>query len=140
MTDDHLASGRGLTVAQRRLLRYLLAFLAERGRMPRVREVMRRFAFRSCNAVYCHYEALRRRGLLSWSPRLAGGARLAGVRLAMTFEDSEQGRLMRQLFEGGGEGRDATGCGPPLVTARGHPGGLPPHRHYAGGKVIKSTK
>jgi hypothetical protein len=29
----------------------------------------------------------------------------------------------------------AMGCGPPLVTERGHPGCLPPHNHYAGRKL-----
>ena len=55
-----------ITPRQREILRWIEAFIAERGFAPTRREIMRGFGMASPNAVMSHLHPLKARGWLTW--------------------------------------------------------------------------
>jgi SOS-response transcriptional repressor LexA len=98
-----------LTGRQGELLKFLLTFGAEKGRWPRRREVAARFGWASLNAVHSAYRALAAKGLIAWSPRLAGGLRVPGCRFELRCDGSAQGRFMQRLLQRRNFGAGAEG-------------------------------
>lgn len=55
-----------ITDRQREILRWIAAYIAERGFAPTRREIMRGLGWSSPNAVMCHLNPLKARGWLTW--------------------------------------------------------------------------
>lgn len=61
----------GLTTRQQQILDFIQASQVDSGVVPTLREIARRFGFRSMTAAADHVRALRRKGYLLHNPRMA---------------------------------------------------------------------
>lgn len=92
-----------LTARQGEFLRAIVAHLLEHGRPPTARDLMLRFGLASPLGVQSHLAALQRKGYLGPTrdaPPTARAIRLVGARLALEYEDTEEGRRLRAAVEG----------------------------------------
>jgi SOS-response transcriptional repressor LexA len=101
------------TARQRLALAAIVRHYREAGCGPTFRELMRDLGVSSTNAVTCHLLALARRGLIAYEQGRgsgrrrghAGTIRVPGLRVAVSFDESEAGaRLRAALGEGAGGG------------------------------------
>ena len=66
----------GLTKAQQRVLDFIQAEVHAARSVPTLREIARRFGYRSPRAAACHLEAIKRKGFLESEPRKARSLRI----------------------------------------------------------------
>jgi len=66
----------GLTKTQQRVLDFIQAEVHAARSVPTLREIARRFGYRSPRAAACHLEAIKRKGFLESEPRKARSLRL----------------------------------------------------------------
>ncbi len=68
-----------VTQRQREVLAFIRSFIDERGFSPTLREIAAALSMTSTNAVNCHLNALRRKGLIERDPFLARSIRVQGM-------------------------------------------------------------
>ncbi|MGB0888907.1 MAG: hypothetical protein ACPGWS_01365 [Solirubrobacterales bacterium] len=61
----------GVTTRQKGVLEYVRGYIAQHRRSPTIREIGDHFGIRSPNGVICHLKALRKKGLLDWTPGIS---------------------------------------------------------------------
>jgi repressor LexA len=66
----------GLTKTQQRVLDFIQAEVHAARSVPTLREIARRFGYRSPRAAACHLEAIKRKGFLESEPRKARSLRI----------------------------------------------------------------
>ena len=66
----------GLTKAQQRVLDFIQGEVHAARSVPTLREIARRFGYRSPRAAACHLEAIKRKGFLESEPRKARSLRI----------------------------------------------------------------
>lgn len=91
-----------LTDRQRDILRWIAAEVLGKGRFPPLRDIGRRFGIASLNGVSCHLDSLAAKGYLVRNARAFSPCAwcLAGARLRLGYDDTEQGRRLREALEG----------------------------------------
>ena len=75
-TTEQVPERAPLTQNQQRVLNSLAAFWQERQIPPTVRDLTTRLGFESTNAVRGHLEALRRKGYVTWEPKVQRSIRI----------------------------------------------------------------
>ena len=67
-----------MTDRQREVYDFITDESKARGYAVSIREITKRFNFRSPTAAVCHLKALRRKGYVTWEPRTARSIRAVG--------------------------------------------------------------
>lgn len=91
---------RDLTRRQVDVLQAVYDHMTRHQAAPTVRELLAMFDQRSPNGMRQHLAALMRKGWLTWEPMTARSIRLAGARMALTFDEGEAGERLRQALAG----------------------------------------
>jgi SOS-response transcriptional repressor LexA len=72
-------NGVALTQRQYNVMMYVIEYRARHGIAPAVRDFMREFGLSGPNAIRCHLNALKSRGLIEWSEGKMRTIRPAGM-------------------------------------------------------------
>lgn len=89
---------RPVTQRQRRILLEVYRYLQEHGRSPTLSDLMTATGISSRSGVLVQLAALRRKGYVDWTERVARSIRLTGLRMVPTIsQDMEGHRLLEEL-------------------------------------------
>lgn len=94
-----VTGGPALTVKQRRMYRAILAFWAEHGKGPSVRDLMPVIPTTSPNGVVCHLQALVRRRAIVWD-RDATSRGISVPALDLAVKEAARGLLSLTTVDG----------------------------------------
>ncbi len=93
----------GLTRRQAELVRHMVRYFREHHYWPTFRElcVLMEIGSKSANAILCHLDALRKKGVLEpgEGPQSFRSFRLAGLAWDPRFEDTPEGQRLRKILD-----------------------------------------
>jgi SOS-response transcriptional repressor LexA len=89
-----------LTPRQLGVLRLIHEFMRRHGKAPTVRELCAATSINSPNGIITHLTALETKGYIETGDKEARSIRLVGARIELVFEDSDEGRRLRNTLEG----------------------------------------
>lgn len=84
---------------QQAVLDFIRKELEDQGRAPTVREIARKFGWRSPHCVTCHLAAIEKKGFIRRKPFQARGIRLANPTISAEIMSTGRKRELTSLFQ-----------------------------------------